>query len=129
MPKKTKRQPPSRIRYEQSHPTVSCRLPRAIYDRLMQAKEVESKSFADILKIGLGVQEVQARKVREAKKRGYNEGYQKGYAEATVRFKVTYRCSKCGGELVVSTDDEKKAIAKYMQEHDWRHGECLQPRR
>ena len=90
MAKKIKRQPPSRIRYEKNHPIVSCRVSRDIFDRLVEAKEVEDKSFADILKIGLGKQEAQVEKIVEAKKKAMEEGYKKGYAAAELRYKVTY---------------------------------------
>ena len=53
MPKRLKRKvPPSRIKYENNHPTVSCRVSKEIYDRLTESKKLDGKSFADILKIG-----------------------------------------------------------------------------
>ncbi len=60
MKKSGKKKPPSRVRYEESHPTVSCRVPWEVYDRLYEVMEEEGKSFADILKIGLKVQKVKA---------------------------------------------------------------------
>src|SRR3990172_3407277 len=117
MPSKAKRKlPPSRIRYEERNPTVSCRVPQEIYDRLVAAKEVEGKSFADILKIGLGEQEVQAKKVKAARQQGRDEGYKKGYAEAESRYKVTYHCSQCRQPVVVDSLIEKEAIDKYMSQ-------------
>jgi predicted CopG family antitoxin len=128
MAKRIKRQPPSRIRYEQSHPIVSCRVSLEIFDRLVEAKEVEDKSFADILKIGLGKQEVQAKKILEAKTKGEDEGYKKGYAAAELRYKVTYNCSKCGQAIEVTNEAVKKAISGYMQDKGWAHKECPQPK-
>lgn len=120
----SKRKAPSRVRYEQGHPTVSCRIPREVYDRLQKAKQTEGKSFADVLKIGLGVLEVQVREQGEARKQGYAEGYRKGHAEAERVYKVTYPCSVCRNMLMVTSTEEKQAIAQYMQQHGWGHKEC-----
>ncbi len=59
---KTRRRhkPPSRIRYENAHPTVTCRVSRVLKDKLDEARVKYGKSFGDILRIGLGVQEATA---------------------------------------------------------------------
>jgi len=124
MGKTTRRKAPSRIRYEESHPTVSCRVPRGLYDRLGQARGRDGRSFADILKIGLGALEVQASKEEELVKRGYIIGHKKGYAEAESAFKVTYPCNICGKALTVTSQDEKEAIKGYMRENGWGHMAC-----
>jgi len=92
----------------------------------VEAKEVEDKSFADILKIGLGKQEVQAEKIVEAKKTAMEEGYEKGYAAAERLYKVTYNCSKCGQPTEVTSDEEKQDISEYMRANGWSHKECPQ---
>ena len=46
--------PPSRRRYETSHPTVSFRVDHDLYARLKELKEKANLSVADVLKIGLG---------------------------------------------------------------------------
>ncbi len=124
MARSVKRKPPSRVKYEHSHPTVSCRVSREVYDRLQKAKKREGGSFADILKIGLGIVEAQAKKERQVRKKARDEGYREGYAEAKQVYRVTYSCVVCGRSLTVSTREEKEAIKKYMQEHRWRHQEC-----
>lgn len=127
MPRKAKRKlSPSRIRYEERNPTVSCRVTTDIYERLVVAKDVKGKSFADILKIGLGKQEVQAKKIREARKQGWDEGYTKGYADAKLRYRVIYHCNVCGKEMEVTYENEKKAVNQFMLENRWGHGECHQ---
>ena len=128
MVKKIKRPPPSRIRYEQSHPIISCRVSREIYDRLVEAKEAEDKSFADILKIGLGKQEVQSKKILEAKTKGMDEGYKQGYDAAELLYKVTYKCRKCGQAVEVTSEAGKKAIRVYMQKNGWVHTKCPLPK-
>jgi predicted CopG family antitoxin len=117
---KGKRKPPSRVKYEHSHPTVSCRVPKEVYDRLQEMKENEGKSFADILKTGLGILKLKAKKDQNA----YYRGYKDGYRQAELKFKVTYRCNVCGESIVVNTRDEKEAVRQYMEEHRWGHREC-----
>jgi len=129
MAKTTKRKAPSRVRYEQGHPTVSCRVPREVYKRLRVVKKADDKSFSDVLKIGLGILEVQVREEAEVREQGYAKGYKKGYANAERLYKVTYPCSVCGEMLTVTDRDEKEAIGKYMQEHRWGHRACFEKRR
>jgi hypothetical protein len=117
---KDRRKPPSRIRYEQTHPTVSCRVPTAIYDRLQEVKENEGKSFVDILKVGLGILEVKAKKDEQA----YSRGYRDGYHQAEFKFKITYACNVCGELIAVNTRDEKEAIKHYMEDQGWGHKVC-----
>ena len=45
--------PPSRRRYEASHPTVSFRVDLDLYAQLKELKEKGNLSVADILKVGL----------------------------------------------------------------------------
>lgn len=110
--------PPSRLRYEQTHPTVSVRVTQKLYDQLKALKEQSGKSVTDILREAIGVQ---APSVRNA----YERGYKKGQADADRRYRVDYRCSKCGGTLTISSDKEKQAAASYMRENGWAHASCL----
>jgi predicted CopG family antitoxin len=124
MPKHIKKKSPSRVRYEQAHPTVSCRVPQKIYDRLQAVKEMEGRSFADILKVGLGLLEVRAKGEAEIRKQGHAEGYKRGYAEAEGIYKITYPCNVCGKILAVTSTNAKEDIRQYMQENGWGHREC-----
>ena len=129
MARVSKHKAPSRIKYEQRHPTVSCRVSREIYDRLSDAKEVEGRSFADILKRGLGKAEVRVKKLGEARKQGWYEGYEKGFGNARLRYRVIYHCRVCGQVMEVTTTEEKQAIDECMRERGWVHKACLQRRR
>ena len=106
--------PPSRIRYEQSHPTVSVRVRRELYDQLKDLREHSGKSVGDILREAL---KEQAPSTKRA--------HQLGYAAAKREFAVSYKCSVCGGNLMVNSLEEKQAIARYMREHGWGHGACV----
>jgi len=45
--------------------------------------------------------------------------------EAAELYAGPYQCSICGKEIVVQTQEEKKAIKTYMREHGWGHGDCI----
>ena len=49
--------PPSRQRYQQSHPTISLRVDRDLYAELKELKKTANLSVADVLKVGLGKSE------------------------------------------------------------------------
>ncbi len=121
---KGKHKPPSRIRYEKSHPTVSCRLSADVYKRLEKIKSKEKKSFADILKVGMGILEVETQQESAIREKAFLQGYEEGYAEAKIEFRVDYRCNICGKVLTVSSEEERAAVAGYMREHGWGHAEC-----
>lgn len=85
---KGKHKPPSRQRYEQSHPVVAIRVNQQLYKKLQEIKAQGNVSFADILKEGLGIQEA-------ATKEAFNAGYDAGETEGK-RFDLgtCYICKK-----------------------------------
>ena len=112
--KKKKHQPPSKIKYNQTHPTVSIRVSQDLYDQLKDLREKSGKSLGDILRESLGKQAPSTKKA-----------FQRGFDKARRQFVVTYRCSVCGGPLEVTTDEEKKEVAMYMRSANWAHTSCL----
>jgi len=128
MAKGKKKRTPSRIRYEQSHPTVSWRVSKELYDRLQAVKEAEGKSVTDVLKVGIGLLEVKVSKEKEAREQGFEEGFEKGFEEAESLYKVTYPCGVCRKTLEVTSVKEKEAIKRYMLEHGWGHADCINRR-
>src|SRR5208283_3087690 len=107
MKEKEKKTSPSRSRYEKSHPTVSCRVPKDLYDELETISKKEGKSLADILKIGLGRLEEKVADCENARNEGLYEGYMVGFSEAEEAFKVIYPCNVCSGLVALSTGEEK----------------------
>ena len=113
-----RRIPPSRQRYEGSHPTVTVRVDRALYDELKTLKERTGHSFADILKIGLDKLQVNEEKIHA---RGFMEGLNFG-KEA---FEVKYRCARCRRlHMSITTDVEKRAAAELMYRAGWQAHSC-----
>jgi hypothetical protein len=122
--KTIKSKAPSRVKYEKTHPTVSCRVPRDVYDKLKAFIDSEGKSFADVLKTGLGIMKAQVKEEEDIRIKGYDEGYRKGYEDAERLYKITYPCSVCGRTITLTSANEKEAVKKYMQEHSWGHNSC-----
>ena len=126
------KKPPSRVKYEKSHPTISCRVPQEVYAQLAKAKVMTGKSFSHFLQIGLGI--VQAKTaVDEALKKkchqagyqaGHQAGYQAGFAKAEETYSVTYACSTCGKAIKVTSKNAKAAIAEFLHEQGWHHTKC-----
>jgi len=125
MLKSKKKRTPSRIRYEQKHPTVSLRVTKELKDGLQAVKEAEGKSITDVLKVGLGLLEVKVAKGKEARRQGYEEGFEKGYEEAKNLYMVTYPCKICRKTIEVMRVKEKEAIKRYMRQHGWAHAACI----
>ena len=80
--------PPSRERYQQSHPTVSLRVDQDLYDRLKELKGKANLSVADVLKVGLEKSEPL---VGEA----FQNGFMGGLAEAYQNV-----CDTCEDEVM-----------------------------
>ena len=131
MGKAKKKKTPSRLKYEQNNPVSSSRIDKQLKETLREIKEKEGLSQADVLRRGAGLVEVKMRKEEEIRQQAYDRGYDKGYEDAAKAaeelYAVPYRCIKCGKEIIVTTDEEKKAIATYMHEHGWCHGDCNNP--
>jgi hypothetical protein len=121
---KGKHQPPSKIKYDQEHPTVTCRVDKDVHEALLAIKAKTGASMADVLKMGLGRLEPKATNEEAARKEAYAAGYKKGHDEAFGRYAVSYRCCVCGESMWIDTTAGKEAVCGYMQEHHWGHRKC-----
>lgn len=121
--RKSKRSP-SRIKYEQGHPTISCRTSKELKERIDAVKKAEGISNSEIMARGAGLSEVKAKSKEEIRQEAFYKGYGQGFITAKNRYSVTYQCSGCGQPMVVNTTEEKEAIKTYMREHGWGHAEC-----
>jgi Arc/MetJ-type ribon-helix-helix transcriptional regulator len=123
--KKKKKKSPSRIRYEAKRPVFSFRINKELNDRVQQVKKTEGKSNADIVRAGVRQYEVKIRAEEEIRDEAREQGINEGYECAKEEFSVSYRCSVCGKEIVVSSEEERKAIRAYMHEAGWGHAGCV----
>jgi len=115
---KATHKPPARIRYEQSHPTVSCRLDKDTHALLKQRLEdLGGVSFADFVKDSLGLLQLKMPDVEEIKGEAYDQ--------AKKNYQIWYYCAVCGKRINVEPDsDSHKAMIVYMKEHGWAHASC-----
>jgi hypothetical protein len=114
--------PPARIRYEQSHPTVSCRLSRDEYALLKQRLEdLGGISFADFVKDSLGLLQLKMPATEEIRYREWEEGYNDGVEE----YQIWYYCAVCRKRMDMEPNtDAHKAMIGFMKEHGWGHASC-----
>jgi len=103
---------PSQKKYNESHPTVSVRVSRELYDKLSELRRVSGKSLGDVLREAVGKQ------VPSTK-----QAYLTGYNAAKSKYQVAYRCCVCGKTIIVNTENERNAIARFMGQ-TWHCGEC-----
>jgi len=113
---------PSRLRYEESHPTISCRLSKDEYDLLKQRLEdLGGISFADFVKDSLGLLQLKIPETKDIKGRARRAGYD----QAKKEHQIWYYCDTCRKRIDVTPDSEcHKAMIGYMREHGWGHRGC-----
>jgi hypothetical protein len=110
---KKKQPPPSKIKYDKSHPTISIRVSQDLKKQLDEIKEMSGKSVGDILREAVGVQ---SKSVKNA--------WNRGHSLAKSKYGVWYKCSVCGGNILIESNDAKKDAGKLMREAGWRHSSC-----
>jgi len=74
--------PQSRLRYEQTHPTVTVRISSEMREKLTELKEVHDLSLGDVLRLGL-------EKAKPDLDGAYGRGLTEGYEDAKDEFEVT----------------------------------------
>jgi len=117
MVRKTKRLPPSKIKYNKNHPTVSARLPKDKRDKLLQVLKSLDVTLTQLLLHFIDEYEIKVKPVDEARKVGYEE--------AKKVYMITYPCSVCKQLIGITSPKAKEAASKYMTERGWAHAECL----
>ncbi len=106
-------QPPAKIKYDKTHPIISIRVDQDLKKMLDDIKKVSGKSVGDILREAVGVQ-----------KKSTKKAYDLGFTKAKWTYAVPYKCSICGGTILITTDTAKKGAAKSMHESGWKHTSC-----
>ena len=111
--------PPSRLRYEQSHPTMSCRLDKDTHTLLKQRLEdLGDISFAAFVKNSLGLLELPIPDIEEIKEEAEGEGYW----EAVEEWRIWYYCDVCHERIDIEPNSNAhRAIIDYMKEAEWGH--------
>jgi len=119
---KATHKPPAQVRYEQSHPTLSCRLDKDTHDLLKQRLEdLGGVSFADFVKDSLGLLQLKMPDVEEIKETAWGDGF----AQAVEDCEIWYFCAVCRKRIDMSPNsDSHKAMIGCMKEHGWGHASC-----
>lgn len=111
---KTRRKPPSRIKYERSHPVVSARLNQSDHNKLKKMLDSEGKSFAKFLQETIGKAAVK-----------YDKAYDAGYNRGKEDWQIWYCCTVCGKRIDVKPkNNSHNAIIQYMKKNGWGHLTC-----
>ena len=119
-----RRMPPSRQRYEASHPTITARVSRELYDELQRLRDTAGLSYADVLRVGLDKAKVDTGKAYLG---GFDEGMEGGWELAQEQYEVTYFCSSCRRRhMTITTEGEKEAAAQLMYKANWHSPECAE---
>ncbi len=106
--RKSKRVPPSRLRYESNNPAVSVRVSREIKEEFEELKITTGFSMSDILKVGLDKMKPDAEASYE---RGLSDGYETGYEAGQEEFEVKATCLACGKAHIPVVGETMKAVA------------------
>jgi len=115
---KGKKPPPSRQRYEATHPIVSCRVSRDEYAQLDEIRTTQGKSLAAILLVGAGL--LAPNKDEKALR-------EKAFKEATrqvLREVEIGKCCICGRPLLWDLTDagHRDILAEVLRDHQ--HPTC-----
>ena len=109
--------PPSRVRYEEKNPTVSCRVSRLLYNRLKVLRAQGNNSLGDMLREALEAQHPET-------DRAFLKGYHEGHDDAEKIYRLYYQCSVCNAPLALDDEPGKRSAARYMTQNGWGHKTC-----
>lgn len=125
---------PSRIRYEESHPSVTFRVSKEDYKRLDRIRKKWGMSFREMIMHGVGLiekdMETEKKRINEATKRAYEEVWAEAQREALMGVEIG-RCPWCGvtfewdltdPEIIAQLED---AISSRNMHHDT----CIEERK
>jgi len=111
---KGRHEPPSRRRYEESHPVVSIRVDKQTAETLRKLASITGKSLATLIRECLMIQE-----------RKELTTYQLGYEKGAKDHQILFPCARCGKPTVLVPGSEAaKVVIQCLQERGWGHRTC-----
>ena len=137
-----KHQPPSRLRYAATHPTIGIHVTLEEREVLRTLSETTGLSVTQLTKQALGVLKADVEAVRKrgmqdgirkgkaaGRTEGYAQGRSEGYATAKARYAVAYPCAKCGGDIVMRAGlaDAIESV-RMLRTAGWAHKNFPSPR-
>ncbi len=111
---------PSRKRYEASHPVISVRVTKQIYDQLQEARQ-NGQSYGDVLRVGLRIQKTNLQPLQEKIETLELENIE--LEELVERRFVRYPCYVCKSLLTVESEQEKEVCRQALRGR-FRHSTC-----
>lgn len=105
---------PARVAYNANHPTFSARIPRDLYDRVLQLRESTRKSLATILAEAIGAQEVSAGRAAELAR-----------AAAVKKYATEFGCCICGEAMYLLHPEAKRVAGESLTSQGWGHATCI----
>ena len=113
--------PPSRIRYEESHPIIAIRVPRQIHDQLVEIREKTDQSWADLMNVALKLQEPVL--TRKPDQKELDKAFEEGLEEGWKEYSIVFPCSKCGKDIIVNSEN-KQLIIQHLRNSGLKHKKC-----
>jgi hypothetical protein len=109
---KGKHKPPSRVKYDLSHPVVSCRLDKATRDLLKQRlTDLGGISFAAFVKDSLGLLQLKMTNIEE---------------KIIDEWQIWYPCCICGRRIDIKPNGgAHEAFMALAERSRWAHKECI----
>jgi len=110
------KKPPSRMRYEANHPTVSFRVTKEEYAKLQAMRRKSGLSLGEMV-----------RRVLEIRKKEVDEAYNRGFRAGYGRFDLP--CKICGKPMkfdLKSEEDANAAAAIRETFSAWSHTACTE---
>ena len=120
-----KHKPPSRIRYEENHPTFSVRIPKPLYDQLKELCKDGGWSFADFARQALNEQKPVAKQIRKRLDAAWATGYDAGFKNAKAQYLITFPCFVCKKPIEIASSDTGPIKAVQEALAGWRHKTCI----
>ncbi len=109
---------PSRKRYEASHPVISVRVTKQIYDQLREARQ-NGQSYGDVLRVGLDIQKIDLQPLKEK-----IDTLESDILELVDKRTVTYPCGRCGILIEAQQDNAKEVCRQALIKAGFHHSTC-----
>jgi hypothetical protein len=117
---KKKVPPPSKVKYDENHPIVSCRISKADFEKLKTSAVAENLNMVDLLKIGLGIVEKREDNLYTEYKRGYASGFE----AAEKKYRINIPCGECDEMITIEQGESMNNLKEFLINHRLHHEGC-----
>ena len=136
-----RREPPSRVRYAATHPTIGIHVTLEERELLRTLSANSGLSVTQLAKQALSILEADLEAVRKkclqegigkgkalGQKEGYTEGRRDGFAEAKAQYGIPYPCARCGGPMLLGAGSASaREAVRMLRAAGWGHKDCPPP--